>query len=76
MPTASNINDTYVAYCTMLTNTAKKHVPQGVQKNYIPCWDEECKELLHAHNKAKTNAERARAATELMARLNTKRKER
>ena len=30
VPTASNINDAYVAYCTMLTNTVKKHIPRGV----------------------------------------------
>ena len=72
VPSASNINDSYVAYCTMLTNTAKKHILWGVRKNYIPCWDRECEELLHAHNEAKTNAERARAATELMTQLNTK----
>ena len=66
VPSASNINDSYVAYCTMLTNTAKKHIPRGVRKNYVPCWDKECEELLHAHNEAKTNAERARAATELI----------
>ena len=72
VPTASNINDAYVAYCTMLTDATKKHIPWGVRKNYVPCWDEECEELLHAHNKAKTNAERARAATELMTLPNTK----
>ena len=60
----------------MLTDAAKKHVPWGVRKNYVPCWDEECEELLHAHNEAKTNTERARAATEFMTRLNTKRRER
>ena len=76
VPTASNINEAYMAYCMMLIDTAKKHVPQGVRKNYVPCWDKECEELLHAHNEAKTNAERARAATELMTRLNTKRRER
>ena len=76
VPSASNINNAYVAYCTMLTNTAKKHVPWRVQKNYVPCWDEECEELLHAHNEAKTNAEWARTATELMTWFNTKRRER
>ena len=76
VPSVSNINDAYVAYCTMLTNTTKKQVPRGVQKNYVPCWDKECEELLQAHNEAKTTAERARAATELMTRLNSKRRER
>ena len=42
VPSASNINDSYVAYCTMLTNTAKKHVLRGVQKSYVPCLDKEC----------------------------------
>ena len=32
VPSATNINDSYVAYCTMLTNTAKKHIPRGSPK--------------------------------------------
>ena len=32
----------YKAFCSMLTNAAKQSVPRGYQKNYIPCWDEEC----------------------------------
>ena len=75
VPYASNINDSYLAYCTMLTNTAKKHV-QGSPKELRPCWTKECEEPLDAHNEAKTNTERARAATELMTWLNTKGRER
>ena len=76
VPTASNINDAYEAYCKMLTDAAKKHVPRGVRKNYVPCWDKVCEELLCAHNEATGNAERATAATDLVTRLNTKRRER
>ena len=59
VPTASNINDAYEAYCKMLTDAAKKHVPRGVRKNYVPCWDKVCEELLCAHNEATGNAENA-----------------
>jgi len=76
VPSACNINEAYEAYCQVLLDAAKKHVPRGVRKNYVPCWDVECEELLHAHNEAKSNSERAAAATELMTRLNTKRRER
>ena len=76
VPCTSNIDEAYKAYCKMLTDAAKKHIPRGVRKNYVPCWDKECEVLLHAHNEAKTNAEKAKTATDLMARLNTKRRER
>lgn len=76
VPTASNINDAYEAYCKMLMDAAKRHVPRGVRKNYVPCWDEVCEELLYAHNEARNNTERATAATDLLTRLNAKRRER
>ena len=76
VPTASNIDEAYEAYCNTLQDAAKKHVLWGVRKNYVLCWDEECDDLLRVHNDAKSNAERARAATDLMTRLNTKRRER
>ena len=62
-------------YCNTLQDAAKKHVPRGVRKNYVPCWVEECDDFLRVHNDAKSNAERVRAATDLMTRLNTKRRE-
>jgi hypothetical protein len=76
VPTSSNIDEAYKAYCTMVTTTAKKHILRGFRSNYVPCWDEECNKLLHTHNQATTKAERARAATDLMTLLNNKRKER
>ena len=76
VPTVSNINEAYEAYCKILQDATKKHIPQEVRKNNVPCWDKECDDFLRTHNEAKSNTERARADTDLMTRLNTKRRER
>ena len=76
VPSASDIDEAHKAYCKMLMDTAKKHIPCGVLKNHAPSWDEECEDILHAHNKAKTNLATAKTATDLMTRLITKQRER
>ena len=60
----------------MLLNSASKHIPRGRREAYIPCWDEECEDLLLAHKDAKSNEERDTAASDLHNRLNEKRRER
>ena len=76
VPSASNIDEAHKAYCKMLTDAAKKHIPCKVLKNHVPSWDEECEDFLRAPNKAKTNVDTAKTATDLMTRLNTKQRER
>ena len=76
VPTAANINEAYEAYCAMLTDAAKKHVPRGVRKNYVPCWDKVCEDLLRDHNEAANNTVRATAATDLLTHLDTLRRQR
>ncbi|XP_072392446.1 uncharacterized protein [Diabrotica undecimpunctata] len=35
-----------------MISCAKKHIPRGVTKSYIPCWNDECKELLDQYEKS------------------------
>ena len=73
---ADNIDEAYEAYCKMLLDAAKKHIPSGCRANHIPCWDDQCENLLCAHTKTTSSAERVSAARNLFARLDNKRKER
>ena len=76
LPTPTNLNEAYGAYCKMLLNSASKHIPRGRREAYIPCWDEECEDLLLAHKNANSNEERDTAASDLHNRLNEQRRER
>ena len=76
LPTPTNLNEAYDDYCKMLLNSASKHIPRRRREAYIPCWDEECEDLLLAHKDANSNEERDTAASDLHNRLNEKRRER
>ena len=75
VPSADNIDEAYEAYCKMLLDAAKKHIPRECRANHIPCCDDQCEDLLNAHTEATSSEERASAATDLFARLDNKRKE-
>ena len=76
LPTPTNLNEAYDYYCRMLLNSAGKYIPRGRREAYIPCWDEECEDLLFAHKDANSNEERDTAGSDLHNRLNEKRRER
>ena len=60
----------------MLINAAKQSVPRGYQKNYIPCWDEECQQL-YKHHIAATSSEGSEATANILIKhLDEKRQER
>ena len=60
----------------MLTDAAKQSVTHCYQKNYIPCWDEECQQL-YEHHTAATHCEGSEdTANILIKRLDEKRQER
>ena len=48
----TDLDISYKAFCSMLTNAVKQSVPCGYHKNYIPCWDEECQQLYERHTAA------------------------
>ena len=75
-PNLSNINSAYEAYCNVLLEAAKKKIPRGFRKPYVPCWDEECEDLLQVHDEAQSPEHRRVAANAFLGRLDEKRKER
>ena len=75
-PCSNNLNDAYDSYCKMLLSAAKNNIPRGVRKAYVPCWDDECKHLLHAHAEAQISEGREIAADSLFSRFNEKRRQR
>lgn len=71
-PGPNNMNDTYESYYKILLAATKKNIPCSVCKAYVPCWDEQCEELLRAHVEAKISEDRDKAADALFCRLNDK----
>ena len=65
----------YKAFCRILTNSAKHSIPRGYNKNYIPCWDDECEQLYKEHIDSE-NTESASATTSLLNVLDEKRRQR
>ena len=48
-PDTVDTEDAYKVFCRILTNSAKHSIPRGYNKNYIPCWDDECEQLYKEH---------------------------
>ena len=74
-PDTANAEVAYKAFCRILTNSAKHSIPRGYNKNYIPCWDDECEQLYKKHIDSETT-ESASTATSLLDVLDEKRRQR
>ena len=48
-PQADDADATYTAYCNIPICAAKKSIPRGFNKDYIPGWDNTCNHLLREH---------------------------
>ena len=59
----------YAAYCGVLLGAAKRTIPHGYNRNYIPGWDEECSRLLRDHQQASSREEVDMTAAALLQRL-------
>ena len=75
-PDSKDLDSSYTAFCNMITNAGKQSIPRGFQRNYIPCWDDECQQLYEDHQSAATKEESDATASNLLARLDEKRQER
>ena len=62
-PQGGDADTTSTAYCNMLICAAKKNIPRGFNKHYIPGWDDSCNHLLHEHQQASTNEDIDTTAT-------------
>ena len=58
----------------MLICAAKKAIPHGHCKNYIPCWDKECEKLYDRLKHSITAEDTKTAADALLDHLGQKRK--
>ena len=74
-PDTADTEDAYKAFCRILTNSAKHSIPRGYNKNYIPCWDDECEQQYKEHIDSE-NTESASTATSLLNVLDEKRRQR
>ena len=70
------MNQTYQAFCELFISAAKKTIPRGYHKTYIPCWDEECNSLYHAFQCAALGTETKLASEKLLSQLDQKRQSR
>ena len=61
-PCANNLNEAYESYCKMLLTAAKKNIPRGIHKAYVPCWDDGCDALLCAYAESQNTEDRDKAA--------------
>lgn len=69
-PTKNTINECYNSFTKSILVLAKKHIPRGFRKTYIPGWDEEC------HHLANSNEEITETAKRLIEHLDKTRSER
>ena len=74
-PDTVDTEDAYKVFCRILTNSAKHSIPRGYNKNYIPCWDDECEQLYKEHIDS-GNTVSASTATSLLNVLDEKRRQR
>ena len=51
-PDRNDVNQTYQAFCELLISVAKKIIPRGYCKTYIPYWDKEYNGLCHTFQRA------------------------
>ena len=75
-PQAEDADATYTAYCNMLICAAKKSIPRGFNKDYIPGWDDSCNHLLREHQQATTKEGINTTATALLHKLDEVRRAR
>ena len=75
-PQADDADATYTAYCNMLISAAKKSIPRGVNKHYIPGWEDNRNHLLCEHQQATTKEDIDTTATALLQKLDEVRRAR
>ena len=75
-PQAGDADGTYTAYCNMLICAAKKNIPRGFNKHYIPGWDDNCNHLLREHQQTITKEDIDTTATALLKKLDEVRRAR
>ena len=75
-PNSNDVNQTCQAICELFISAAKKTIPRGYRKTYIPCWDDECSSLYHAFKCAAPGTDTRLALEKLLSSLDHKRQSR
>lgn len=65
----------YNRFIGLIKSAAKRAIPRGYRKNYIPCWNSNCKNLWQQHQTAKTYEEAQDTADMLIDTLGGGKKE-
>ncbi|KAI4829269.1 hypothetical protein KUCAC02_023323 [Chaenocephalus aceratus] len=76
LPDPADLDAAYAAYCQVLLGAAKKSIPRGYNRNYIPDWDEECSHFLCDHQRASSREEVDVTAAALLKKLDITRRAR
>jgi len=75
-PDTPDIERAYQDFCESLLSAAKQCIPRVRRKNYVPCWDKECKTLYRSFIRAPVGTASDRATSSLLSRLQQKKQER
>ena len=75
-PRKENLNIAYRVFTLLIKAVAKKCIPRGFRKSYIPTWDEDCQNLYNLFKEAVDLEEISASATNLVNKLNEMRQAR
>ena len=75
-PTSSDPDRAYSAFCKLITRAAKKAIPRGFRRRYIPNWDDECDIRYNEFLRAEPGDKASAKASQLTDCLDKKRRER
>ena len=76
IPDKRSVNRDYRFFTNLIKSTAKKFIPRGFRKSYIPMWDDECAALYQTYEEAEDPSDIKLAATNLLGKLDEKRQAR
>ena len=74
-PDSLDVDVAYQDFCNTIKKTAKNTIPCVYQKNYIPCWDAECKSLYKTFLQSPQGDNLSLAATALLVKLDRKQRD-
>jgi len=75
LPDFTDINTCYSAFQKKLSKIAKRSIPRGFRKNYIPEWDDTCENLSSQLEEADSLEEKTSLSNQLIDHLDAKRRQ-
>ena len=74
-PDSLDVDAAYQDFCNTIKKAAKKTIPRGYRKNYIPCWDAEYESLYKTFLQSPQDDNSSLTATALLSKLDRKRRD-